>query len=135
MTCENAQLYTRLFDEERLVCDSESPTGESTGRTYPFFTELMAENYNADDGPRTYLYNKLRAERSFYYHKHNNELISEWVLDNTSGRFFYGDGNGCYHIVFDRPADFVITKMMFSDIAIIRVRSWKGPQFDEWYGF
>lgn len=128
MTCANPQLYTRLYDEERLICEEE---GGLPG--YPFFTELLSENYNPDEGPRAYLYNKLRAERSFYYHKRDNDLISEWVLDNTTGRFFYGDGNSCFHIVFDRDADLMVTKMMFADIAIIRVRSWKGPQHDEWY--
>lgn len=137
MNCENSQLYTRLFDEERLVCDdTQAVLGGGGDRLYPFFTEISRElSYNPDDGPRAYLYNKLRAERSFYYKKHDNDLISEWVLDNTTGRFFYGDGNNCYHIVFDKQADWLITKMMFSDIAITRVRSWKGPQFDEWHGF
>lgn len=112
-------VWLKLFDCERCIMLKEP-------EIFPFFTEL--EGVTLD---RAYSFGELFSERAFLVGSNALNALFDFALERTSGRFTLIEHGGFEGVLFDSAADWIITKLAFSEHHAVIVRDPRGHVYDQ----
>ncbi len=111
-------IWVKLFDCERCIMLKEP-------EIFPFFTEL--EGVTTD---LAYSFGELFSERAFLVGSNTLNDLFDFVVERTSGRFTLIERGGFEGVLFDSAADWIITKLEFSEYHAEIVRDPRGRVYD-----